>query len=100
MSGPGIKLSDHRSDFDTLLQNNDNTCNHHRNNQTLIVEIYKIKNNFNPPRRNNTYNLRMGLETLNYRSPELWSILLENLKYTNADLKICQYFRPCMEIIC
>ena len=52
-------------DFDTLLQNNNDTCNHHRNIQTLMVEIYKIKNNVNPPlmdfmfeRRNNTYNLR------------------------------------------
>ena len=61
-----------------------------------MVEIYKIKNNLNPPvmnfmfeRRNNAYNLRnfqefamkrkrpvkMGLETLNYRSPQLRSIL-------------------------
>ena len=58
-------LNDHTSDFDTLLQNSNDTCNHHRNIQTLMVEIYKIKNNVNPPvkdfmfeRRNNTYNLR------------------------------------------
>ena len=98
-------LNDHTSDFDTLLQNNNDTCNHHRNIQTLMVEIYKIKNNLNPPimdfmfeRRNNTYNLRnfqefatkrkrtvkMGLETLNYRSPQLWSILPENLRQINS----------------
>ena len=83
-------LNDHTSDFDTLLQNND-TCNHHRNIQTLMIEVYKMKNNLNPPimnnmfeRRNNTYNLRnfqefatkrktvkMGLETLNNKSPQL-----------------------------
>ena len=55
-----------------------------------MIENYQMKNNLNPPimsnmseRRNNTYNLRnfqkfvtkrkrtvkMGLETLNYRSP-------------------------------
>ena len=72
--------------------------------QTLMIEIYKMKNNLNPPimdnmfeRRNNTYNLRnfqefatkrkrtvkMGLETLNYRSPQLWSILPENLRQIN-----------------
>ena len=94
-------LTDNKSDFDTLLQNS----NHHRNIQTLVVEIYKIKNNLNPPimdfmfeRRNNTYNLRnfqefvtkrkrtvkMGLETLNYRSPQLWSILPENLRQINS----------------
>ena len=85
-------LNNHTSDFDTLLQNNNDICNHHRNIQTLMVEIYKIKNNLNPPimdfifeRRNNTYNLRnfqqfatnrgktvkMGLETLSYRFPQL-----------------------------
>ena len=69
-----------------------------------MIEIYKMKNNLNPPimdfmfqRRNNTYNLRnfqefatkrkrtvkMGLETLNYRSPQLWSILPENLRQIN-----------------
>ena len=57
-----------------------------------MVEIHNINNNLNPPimdfmseRKNNTYNLRnfqefatkrkrsvkMGLETLNYRSPQL-----------------------------
>ena len=58
-------LNDHTSDFDTLLQNNNDTCNHHKNIQTLMVEIYKVKNNLNPSimgfvfnRRNNTYNLR------------------------------------------
>ena len=90
-------LNGHTSDFDTLLQSNNDTCNHHRNIQTLMVEIYKIKNNLNPPimdfifqRRNNTQNLRnrefvmkrkrtvkMSLETLNFRSPQLGSILLK-----------------------
>ena len=97
-------LNDDTSDFDTLLQNNTDTCNHHRSIQTLMVEIYKIKNNLNPPimdfmfeRGNNTYNLRnflefatkrktvkIGLETLNYRSPKLWSILPENLRQVNS----------------
>ena len=49
-------------------------------------------------RRNNTHNLRnfqefaakrkrtvkMDLETLNYRSPQLWSILPENLRQINS----------------
>ena len=98
-------LNDRTRDFDTLLQNNNNTCNQHRNIKTLMIEIYKMKNNLNPPimdnmfeRRNNTYNFRnfqefaakrkrtvkMGLETLNYRSPQLWSILPENLRQINS----------------
>ena len=72
--------------------------------RTSVVKIYKTKNNLNPPimdnrfeRRNNTYNLRnfqefvkkrkrtvkMGLETLNHRSPQLWSILPETLRQIN-----------------
>ena len=53
-------LNDHTSDFDTVLQNSNDTCNHHRNIQTLMVKIYKIKNNLNPmfERRKNTYNQR------------------------------------------
>ena len=58
-------LNDCTSDFDTLLQNNNDTCYHQRSIQTLIVEIYKIKNNLNPliidfvsERRDNTYSFR------------------------------------------
>ena len=60
-----------------------------------MIEIYKTNNNLNPAimdfmfeKRNNTYNLRnfqefaikrkrtlkIGLESLNYRSPQLWSM--------------------------
>ena len=96
---------DHTSHFDTLLQNNSDTCNHHRNIQTLMAAIYKIKNNLNAPimdfmfeSRNDTYNprnfqdfatkrkrmVKMSLETLNYRSPQLWSILPKNLRQINS----------------
>ena len=96
---------DHTSDFDTQLQNDNDTCNNYRNIQTLMVEIYKIKNKLNPAimgfmfeRRNNTYNfinfpefatkrkrtVKMDLETLNYRSPQLSSILPENLRQVNS----------------
>ena len=43
-----LTLNDHTSDSNTLLQNNNDNCNHHRNIQTLMVEIYEIKNNLNP----------------------------------------------------
>ena len=94
-------LNDHISDFDTLLQNNNGTCNH-RNIQTLMVEIYKIDNNLNPPIMdfmfdnryiidNNTHDIRnfekfamkrkktvkMGRKTLNYRFSQFWSIFLK-----------------------
>ena len=111
-----LTLNDHTSDFDALLQNN-NTCYHHRNIQTLMVEIYKINNNLNPPimdfmfeSRNNTYNLRnflefatirkrtvkMGLETFNCRSPQLWLIFPENLRQIN---KLVQFKESVMNEI-
>ena len=88
-----------------------------------MAEIYKIKNNLNPPvmdfifeRRNNTYNLRnfqefamkrkrtvkMGLETLKYRSPQLWSILPENLKQINSPVQLKESIRKwdCIDCPC
>ena len=65
--------------------------NHYRNIQTLLIEIFKIKKGFAPPimgsilkKRKNTYvrnfqefeterkrTIYFGLETINYRSPQL-----------------------------
>ena len=38
-----VILNDHESNFETLLQNNNGVCNHHRNIQTLLIEIFKIE---------------------------------------------------------
>ena len=60
-----VILNDHESDLETLLQNNNDVCNHHRNIQTHFIEIFKIKKRFAPPimkyilkGRNNIYNVR------------------------------------------
>ena len=100
-----IVLDDFASDFKTLLQNNNDISNHHRNIQTLLIELYKIRNGLAPPLvesmfhiRNNRYNLRhfqefaterkrtvdYGLETLSYRAPQLWSLLPEEIKQTES----------------
>ena len=88
-----------------------------------MVKTYKIKNNLNPPimdfmfeRINNTYNLRnfqefatkrkktvkMGLQTLNYRSPRLWSILPENLRQINSLVQFKESVRKwdCIDYPC
>ena len=41
-----ITFNDHERDFETLLQNNNDVCHHHRNIQTLFIEIFKIKKGF------------------------------------------------------
>ena len=58
-------LNDHECDYKTLLQMNNNVCNHHRNIQTLLIKIFKIKKGFALPimgsilkERNNTYSVR------------------------------------------
>ena len=81
-------LNYHASDFDALLQNNNDTLQ----NNNLMVEIYKIKNNLNSPivdflfeKINTMYNhknaqeyaakrkgtVKIGLEVLNCRYPQL-----------------------------
>ena len=60
-----VILNDCESHFEALLQNNNDICNHHRNIQTLLIEIFKFKKGFAPPiresilkGRKNTYNVR------------------------------------------
>jgi len=100
-----IILGDDINDFEILLQNNKDIRNHHRNIQTLMIEIFKIKNELAPPimenmfeRRSTNYNLRnfqeflterkktvnYGLETLSYRAPQLWSLLPESIKQLDS----------------
>ena len=87
-----VILGDDLSEFESLLQNNREIRSHHKNIQSLMIEIFKIKNELAPPimdsmfeRRNEPYNLRnfqkfltekkrivhYGLQTLSYRSPQL-----------------------------
>ena len=84
-----VILNDHDSDFEKLMQNNNDVCNHQGNIQTLLIGIFKIKKDVAPPimgsilkGRNNTYNVRslqefetetirtlnFGLERISYRS--------------------------------
>ena len=100
-----VIFNDHESDFETLLLNNNDVCNHHRNIQTLLIEVFKIKKGCSPPimgsilkGRNNTYNVRnfqefeterkrtvyFGLETISYRSPQLWPLLPEYIRQLNS----------------
>ena len=84
----GIFLGDDLSNFESLLQNNKGICSHHKNIRSLMIEMFKIKNELALPimdslfeRRNESYNLcnfqeflferkrtvHYGLETLSYR---------------------------------
>ena len=58
-----VILGDDLSEFESLLQNNREIRSHHKNIQSLMIEIFKIKNELAPPimdsmfeRRNEPYN--------------------------------------------
>ena len=40
--------NDYSSDFNILLENNNDICNHHRNIQVLLIEVFKMKNELAP----------------------------------------------------
>ena len=100
-----IVLNDHISDFETMLRNMNDITIHHRNIQTLMTKLFKIKYDLVPPimdsmlnRRTICYNFRnlqefqserkrtvfYGLETISYRAPQLWTILPEEFKQRNT----------------
>ena len=41
-------LNDYLSDFNILLENNNDICNHHINIQALLIAVFKIKNELAP----------------------------------------------------
>ena len=45
-----VILNGHESDYETLLQNNNDVCNHYKNIQTLLIEIFKIEKKILLPR--------------------------------------------------
>ena len=39
-----IVLIHYSSDFNEILENNNDICNHHKNIQTMLIEVFKMKN--------------------------------------------------------
>ena len=74
-----IILNDYSSDFNILLENNNDICNHHRNIQALLTESFKMKNELAPPimesilsKRFNTYILGNFQEFATERKRTVW----------------------------
>lgn len=60
-----VVLNDQTRNFQTLLVKSSDICNYHRNNQTLMTEVFEIQNNLSHPimeiileRKTNPCNLR------------------------------------------
>ena len=74
-----IVLNDNISDFETMLLNMNDITIHHRNIQTLMIELFKIKYDLAPPimdsllnRRIVCYNFRNFQEFQSERKNVLW----------------------------
>ena len=96
-----IVSDDHNSSYSELLMTKKEHTIHQQNINVLMKEIYKFENNLSPPLiddmfqvRKINYNLRhfqksantkktsvkMGLETITYRAPQLWNLVLTEIK--------------------
>ena len=92
---------DHEKSFHSILTENNLKPIHQKNLEFLAIEIYKFQNDLSPPimndiffSRQNIYNLRkfqqlststkitvnFGTETIFYRGPQLWNLILDNIK--------------------
>ena len=75
-------LNEFSSNFNILLENNNGISNHHRNIQTLLVEVFNMKNELAPPimesilnKRFNTCNQRNFQEFATERNKQFGMIL-------------------------
>ena len=59
-----IILNDYSREFNILLENNNDICNHHRNIQALLIEVFKMKNELAPSIMESIFNKRFDAYTL------------------------------------
>ena len=57
----GIFLGDDLSNFESLLQNNKGICSHHKNIRSLMIEMFKIKNELALPIMDSLFERRNNL---------------------------------------
>ena len=96
------------SSFENLLKKDNSVCIHHKNIQSLAIELFKVKNNLSNTimcdifeTRNINYNLRsqtdfagtnvnttsFGLNSLRYLATKIWDIVPNEIKLAkNLDL--------------
>ena len=119
-----IVYSDYKSSFCELLEKDKSFSIHHKNIQSLTIEIYKFLHNLSPCVVNNIlkvtqtvpYDLRKrnvlqsrnpssvkyGTETISYKAPKIWILVPETIKNCDSLKSFKQKIRklkpdsPCM----
>ena len=113
-----VILGEHLRDFKCLLENNKGICSDRKNIQSRMIEMFKIKKELASlimdtvsERRNERDNLlnfqeylterkrivHYDIETLSYWSPQLWSLLPENIKDTEGISTILKQVKKYMQ---
>ena len=83
----------------------DKSVTHHRNIQTLAIEMYKAKNNLSPQITQDIFQIRntvsqsktvnYGTESIKFMGPKIWNILPKSYKEAQTlnkfklDIKLC-----------
>ena len=105
-----IVYSDQSSTFEELLERDKTFSIHHKNIQSLAIEIYKFVNGLSPEIMNSVFNLKgnnryrlrnvyelyigksrtvkYGSETISYLAPKIWSIVPQTVKESTS---ICSF---------
>ena len=110
-----IVYCDYKSSFNTLLEKHGSFSIHHRNIQSLTIDIYKFLHGLSPAimgdiiklNRPPTYNLRTrqelysrnpetvrcSTETISFLAPKIWAIVPQNIKNCTSLSVTCQSCR-------
>ena len=116
-----VEYKDLHLTFDELLHKDSSLTIHHGNLQKLATEMYKIHHNLSPsimkatfPERSMPYNLRnnipfqstnvnaayYGTETLSFRGPKTWALVLEGINYSKTLVEFMAKIRTWKPIGC